>query len=342
VDYRNLGASGVKVSPLCLGTMMFGGPADSAASGRIIDRARHAGVNFIDTADQYTGGESERITGAAIKADRDWWVVATKGGNPLSLPDTDNDNPNRRGLSRAWLMQAVDESLLRLGLDHVDIYYLHLEDATTPLEETIGAVGDIIRAGKARYFGISNFRAWRHAEVVRLCDRLGVPRPAASQPYYHAFNRQPETELLPACDHYGIGVVAYSPVARGVLTGKYDPDAAPDPETRAGRKDPRMMQTEFRRDSLVMAKEFRAHAESQGWTAAQFAFAWVLNNRLVSAALAGPRTEEQLDDYIRAMETVLSPEDEALVDSMVSPGHPSSAGYNDPRYPIEGRQPRNG
>lgn len=334
MDYRVLGRSGVKVSPLCLGTMMFGGRTDEAAAARIIAMARDDGVNFIDTADQYNSGESERIVGRAIRGDRDHWVLATKAGNPMG------EGPNRRGLSRRWLMRAIDESLERLGLDHVDVFYLHHEDRETPLDETVMAVGDIIAAGKARYFGVSNFRAWRHAEVVRLCDAAGVPRPVVSQPYYNAFNRMPEVEVLPVCAHYGIGVVPYSPVARGVLTGKYAPGAPPPRDSRAGSDDRRILESEFRPESLEFAQQVKVHAEARGMTAAQFAFAWVIHNRLVTAAIAGPRTEEQFAEYLGALDHTFGPDDEALIDGMAMPGHPSTPGYTDPRYPIEGRVPR--
>ena len=334
MDYRVLGRSGVRVSPLCLGTMMFGAASDAATATRIIDAARDAGVNFIDTADQYAKGASERIVGPAVAAARDHWVVATKAANPMG------EGPNARGLSRRWLMRAIDQSLARLGLDHVDIFYLHREDPDTALDETLRAVGDIIKAGKARYFGLSNFRAWRHAEVIRLCDALGVPRPIASQPYYNAFNRMPEVEVIPVCAHYGIGVVPYSPVARGVLTGKYPPDGEAPADSRAGRKDGRILESEFRHESLVLAQEIKAHAEARGMTAAQFAFAWVIRNRYVTAAIAGPRTEAQFADYLGALEVDLTAEDEALIDRMVAPGHPSTPGYTDPRYPVEGRAPR--
>ncbi len=331
MEYRILGRSGIKVSPICLGTMMFGGATEEAEAARIIAIAREAGVNFIDTADVYNAGESERIVGRAIAGARDHWVLATKAGNAMG------EGPNERGLSRRWLMRAIDGSLARLGLDHVDIFYLHREDAATPLEETLRAVGDIIAAGKARHFGISNFRAWRHAEVVRLCDALGIARPVVSQPYYNAFNRQPEVELLPACGHYGIGVAPYSPIARGVLAGKYPPGAAPPADSRAGRKDKRILQSEYRPESLVLAQEIKAHAESRGLTAAQFAFAWVIANRFVAAAIAGPRTAEQFGEYLGALDATIGPDDEALIDRMVAPGHPSTPGYNDPAYPIEGR-----
>ena len=160
------------------------------------------------------------------------------------------DDPNRGGLSRRWVLQAAEESLKRLGTDHIDIYYLHKEDHSTPLEETVRAMGELIRQGKVRYFGVSNYRAWRVAEICNICDRLGIDRPIVSQPYYNAMNRMPEVEHFPACSYYGLGIVPYSPLARGVLTGKYRPDAAPDKDSRAGRNDARMMQTEWRPESL--------------------------------------------------------------------------------------------
>ncbi len=201
-------------------------------------------------------------------------------------------------------------------------------------------MGDLVRQGKIRYFGLSNYRAWRVAEVARICERLGMERPVVSQPYYNALNRMPEVEHLPACGYYGLGVVPYSPLARGVLTGKYDPDAAPPAETRAGRDDTRMMQTEWRRDSLVIAREIKAHAEARGITAGQFALDWVLNNRLVTAAIAGPRTQEQWEENLGALDYRFTAADEALVDRLVGSGHPSTPGYTDPAYPLEGRIPR--
>ncbi len=331
MEYRRLGRSGLMVSPICLGTMMFGGRTDPLTSERIIGQARDAGVNFIDTADVYNEGDSEEITGRAIAAQRDEWVLATKLCNPMG------EGPNQKGLSRKYVMSAIAASLRRLGTDYVDIYYLHKEDLGTPLEETVAAMGDLIRAGKIRYFGVSNYRAWRIAEIVRLCDLQGVPRPVVSQPYYNAMNRMPEVEHLPACAHYGLGVVPYSPLARGVLTGKYHPDEAPPAETRAAAKDTRMMQTEWRRESLVIAQQVKAHAEARGITPGQFAIAWLLNNALVTAPIAGPRTEAQWADYLAGLDYAFTAEDEALIDGLVPTGHPSTPGYSDPAYPIEGR-----
>jgi aryl-alcohol dehydrogenase-like predicted oxidoreductase len=333
MEYRGLGRSGVKVSPLCLGTMTFGGATDAETAERIIAKAREAGVNFIDTADQYNDGRAEEITGRAIAKERDRWVLATKLCNPMG------PGPNQRGLSRKWVMAAVEASLRRLGTDYIDLYYLHKEDHGTPLEETIRAMGDLVRQGKIRYFGVSNHRSWRIAEICNLAARLGIDPPAASQPYYNAMNRMPEVEQLPVCAFYGVGVVPYSPLARGVLTGKYLPDLPPPPGTRAGRQDMRMMQTEWRPESLRLAREIAAHAEKRGITAGQFALAWVLNNRLVTSVIAGPRTIEHWDDYVGALAYVFTAADEALIDRLVAPGHPSTPGYNDPAYPIEGRVP---
>ena len=340
MEYRALGVSGLKVSPLCLGTMTFGDRTDAAEAGRIVASAREAGVNFIDTADVYVKGESERITGKLIAADRDRWVLATKVANAMPVPASSGrggDDPNRRGTGRKWIATAIDESLARLGTDYVDIYYLHRDIAETPLEETVHAIGDVIRAGKARYFGVSNFRGWRIAEVVRVCDMLHVPRPVVCQPYYNAMNRQPEVEILPACRHHGIGVVPYSPLARGVLVGKYTPGAEPPADSRAGRKDKRIMETEFRGESLAIAQKLKAHAEKKGMSAGDFAVGWVLNNPIVSSVIGGPRTLEQWNAYLGALGKKFDAEDEALVDSLVSPGHPSTPGYNDPAYPLTGR-----
>jgi aryl-alcohol dehydrogenase-like predicted oxidoreductase len=239
-------------------------------------------------------------------------------------------------------MLAADESLRRLGTDYIDIYYLHREDHGTPLAETVRAMGDLVRQGKIRYFGVSNHRSWRVAEICRWCDELGIDRPVVSQPYYNALNRMPETEHLPACAYFGLGVVPYSPLARGILTAKYDPDAPPPADTRAGRQDTRMMQTEWRPESLRIARLLRSHAEARKITAGQFATAWVLNNALVTSVIAGPRTEAQWSDYIGALEYRFTAEDEALVDSLIVTGHPSTPGYNDPAYPIEGRVARSG
>jgi aryl-alcohol dehydrogenase-like predicted oxidoreductase len=335
MDYRRLGRSGLKVSPLCLGAMMFGVQADEATSHQIIASAREAGVNFIDTADAYGAGRSEEVVGRAVRSDRDRWVIATKVGYPAGAPVATGAD-----LSRKYVMHAVEASLRRLGTDYIDLYYLHHDDASTPLEETVRALADLVRQGKIRYVGLSNFPAWRLAEVVRLCDQAGTDRPAAAEPLYNAMNRMAEAELLPACRHYGVGVVAYSPLARGILSGKYaSVDQLPE-GSRAARQDKRILQTELRPESIELVKTIKAHAEAAGSTAAHFALRWVLNNALVDAVIAGPRTAAQWDDYLAAMKAPFTVDDEALVNQLVAAGHPSTPGFTDPQYPVTGRVAR--
>jgi aryl-alcohol dehydrogenase-like predicted oxidoreductase len=334
MEYRGLGQSGLKVSPLCLGTMMFGGATDDPTAHRIVARAKDQGVNFIDTADGYNNGKSEQVVGQAIREHRSWWVLATKCANPTGA------GPNARGLSRRHVQHAVEGSLRRLDVEEIDILYLHKEDHSTPLAETVHALADLIRAGKIRYFGVSNYRSWRVAEICKLCDQAGIDRPVASQPLYNILNREVETEHLPACGYYGLGVVPYSPLARGILTGKYVPDIPPQAGTRAGRQDRRMLESEWRPESLLIARDIAEHARAKGISPGQFAMAWVLNNRFITAAIGGPRTEDQWEDYVAALSCHLDAADEVLINRLVSPGHPSTPGYNDPAYPIEGRIPR--
>lgn len=330
MDYRPLGASALKVSPLCLGAMMFGSATDEETSRRIIDKAADAGVNFIDTADVYNGGASEEIVGRAIANRRDYWVVATKFGYGSY------DGPNQTGQSRKWVIGATEASCRRLGTDYLDILYFHKADPDAPLEEPLRAIGDLIRAGKLRYYGLSNFRGWRIAEVCRIADQLGMPRPVVSQPLYNIVDRTAEVEQLPAAGHYGLGVVPYSPLARGVLSGKYAGGKAPE-GSRAARGDVRMQQTEWREESFAIAEKIGARAAELGISTVDYAMAWVLRNKLVSAAIAGPRTEEQWDAYLHTLDVKLEDSDEVFIDSLVPPGHASQAGYSDPAYPVEGR-----
>jgi len=334
VDYRYLGRSALKVSPLSLGTMMFGQYTPDDEAFRIIDKAREQGINFIDTADVYGDGASETVVGQGIKAHRDHWVLATKFVN------SQQKGPNLGGHSRKWVIETVENSLRRLNTDYIDILYFHRAVFDAPLEEPVRAIADLIRAGKLRYFGVSNFRGFRIAEVAHLADQLGIDRPVASQPLYNIVTRTAEAEQLPAAHYYGLGVVSYSPLARGVLTGKYEPGKAPPADTRAGRGDKRILETEWRPESLEIAAKIAAHARAKGIEPADFALAWVLNNQLVTASITGPRTEAHWDSYIRALDVRLDAEDEALVDSLVTPGHASTPGFNDPSHPVEGRVPR--
>jgi aryl-alcohol dehydrogenase (NADP+) len=333
---RVLGRSGLKVSELCVGTMTFGGPTSEAEAQRIADHAADNGVNFIDTANVYEKGRSEEVTGKIIKAKRDHWILASKLAQPTG------PGPNDRGLSRRHMIAAVDASLKRLGLDHIDIHYIHRVDPNVPWEDVADTFGDLIRAGKLRYWGLSNVRAWHIPTIVTACRDVGAPRPIVLQPYYNLMNRMPEVEVLPAASASGLGVASYSPIARGVLSGKYQPGSNAPPDTRAGRNDRRMLETEWRPESLQIAQTLKAHAERKGITLVQFAAAWVLNNQAITSVIAGPRTFEQWTGYLGALDYAWTPEDEALVDSLVRPGHPSTPGYTDPGYPVEGRFPKTG
>ncbi len=333
ISYRTLGRNGLQVSPLCLGTMMFGGETDEPTSHRIIARAQEQGINFIDTADGYAKFQSEVVVGNAIRANRDWWVLATKFASPRG------DDPNSQGASRKYIRRAVEGSLKRLGTDYIDIYYLHREDHLTRTEETLRALDELIKEGKIRYYGLSNHRGWKLAEFSLLADQLGIDRPIASQPLYNLANRQIEFDHLDAADRYGLGVVPYSPLARGVLTAKYTPGEAPAEGTRAGRNDKRIQQTEWRPESLTIAQEVAEHVASRGISPGQFALAWVLNNRLITAPIVGPRTEAQWEDYLPALAYEFTAEDEALVNRLVTTGHASTPGFNDPGHFFHGRRP---
>ena len=331
MQYRRLGKSNLKVSALCLGTMMFGRQTPFDEAERIVASAREHGINFIDTADVYNKGASEKDIGKMLSGQRHHWVLASKLGNAVSKA------VNESNYSRRWLLRETDAILARLQTDYLDILYLHRDYHGENLEEAVRALGDLIRAGKIRSFGLSNFRGWRIAEVTRLCDKAGVPPPAVCQPYYNLLNREPEVEILPACAHYGLGVVPYSPLARGVLTGKYPPGQPPAEGTRAGSGDKRILETEFREESLLIAQKIKERCEPKGIVPGQFAAAWVLANPLISSVIVGPRTLSHLEDVYGALDLVLDKDDEAFVNELVVPGHSSSPGYNDPSYPFFGR-----
>lgn len=331
MKFRNLGKSPLRVSELCLGSMMFADQTEVAEAREIVAHAHGNGVNFIDTADVYSKGKSESMVGELLRSQRHDWVLATKLGNAMS------EQPNQRGYSRQWVLRECEASLERLGTTYIDIYYMHRDFNGMDLEEPLRALDVLLRAGKIRYWGVSNFRGWRIVELVHMARALNMPGPVVCQPYYNLLNRQPEVELLPACAHHGLGIVPYSPIARGVLTGKYTPGQAPAEGTRAARNDKRIMETEFREESLRIAQTLAGHCATKGVSLANFATAWVLANAQVSAVIAGPRTLAQWQDYDAALEVEITADDEAFVDSLVTPGHPSTPGYNDPAYPFSGR-----
>ena len=325
MEYRRL--ADFEVSVLCLGAWMFGGQTPRGEALRIIGAAREAGVNFVDSADVYAGGESERIVGAAIAADREEWVVATKVGAATG---------GRGGLARRPMMAAIEGSRQRLRIDCVDIYYLHQSDPETEIDETLETLGELIAKGKVRHFGISNFAGWETADLVHRCRRLGVPQPLVCQPYYNILNRVAEVEILPAARHFGIAAAIYSPLAGGVLTGKYRGAAGKD--ARGTRDDTRFSEVEFHDGTFEAARRIAEHAERRGMTPAHFATRWTIDHADVTSAIAGPRTAPQWADYVSAVAQRLDDEDEAFVSSVVAPGQPSTPGFTGPWGEIPQRE----
>lgn len=332
MKYNRMGESALMVSELCLGAMMFGDQTDQEEAKKIVDAAREEGVNFIDTANIYAYGESEAQLGRILADQRDQWIVATKVGASMKQGAIEKTN------SRHRIMLEAERSLGRLNTDRIDIYYLHVDDLETPLDEPVRAMGDLIAAGKVRYWGMSNVYAWRIAEMALTADCLGVPRPIAVQMGYSAVNRVMEQEHIPACRQLGIGFVAYSPLARGILSGKYAQGVEPPKDSRAGRNDPRIMTTEYREESLDIAMKIKKHAEARGMTTAEFAVRWAISNPAVSSVIGGPRTMGQWNDYVSAMAHDFTAEDEAFVDGLVPPGFNSTPFYGDPKLPPRGRQ----
>jgi aryl-alcohol dehydrogenase-like predicted oxidoreductase len=331
MNYRRLGTTGAKVSPLCLGTMMFGGPTDEAESVRIIHKALDLGINFIDTANMYVQGKSEEVVGRAIRDRRQQVVLATKGRQKMG------EGPNDKGASRLHLQRELDNSLRRLGTDYMDVYYVHAPDADTPIEETLRALDDAVRTGKVHYLACSNFRAWQLCEALWTSDKLNLHRFACVQPLYNIVNRDIEVELLPLCKAHGIGVVSYSPLARGILTAKYQPGQQPPAGSRASRNDARMKQAEWRDASLEVSQQIAAHCQRKGVAASQFALAWCLANPNITSVIFGPRTMEQFDDNAACLNVSITPEDEAFIDTRIPPGEHSGKGFQDTAYPVTGR-----
>lgn len=332
MEYRNLGKAGVKVSSVCLGTMMFGGQTSEAGSIRIIHQAHDLGINFLDTANMYNAGESEVVVGKAIADRRDDIVLATKGVQKMG------DGPNDKGASRKHLMKALDDSLQRLGTDYVDVYYYHAPDYDTPIDESLRALDDMVRSGKVHYIGCSNFRAWRICEALWTSDRLNLHAFSVLQPLYNIVNRDIEVEVLPLCQEHEIGVVSYSPLARGILTGKYKTGESFPEGSRASRSDPRMLQAELREASLEIAQQIREHAETtKGCASTHFALAWALANPIITSIILGPKSVEQFEDNLKCLDVEITAADEDFIDGLVPPGEHSGKGFQDTAYPVTGR-----
>jgi aryl-alcohol dehydrogenase-like predicted oxidoreductase len=316
MDYRNLGRTGCKVSPLCLGTMNFGGRTEPKEGVRIIQRALDDGINFVDTANVYNHGESEKVVGQALKEDdrRRHTVVATK-----VFGTWDPDDPNGRGNSRRHILEQVERSLQRLQTDWIDLYQIHRPMSSIPIDETLRALDDLIRAGKVRYIGTSTYPAWRLTEALFIAKELGLNRFVCEQPPYHPLDRRIERELLPFCRTYGVGTIPWSPLAGGFLTGKYSRDGEWPDDSRFGRKEEQKRQ-DFSDRAFDILETVEALAGEAGCTPSQWALAWCAQQPGVTSPIIGPRTMEQYEDNLGALEVEVTDEARRRLDEVATPG----------------------
>ena len=316
MELRPLGRTGLQVSKLCLGTMMFGdwGTKDHDESIKIIHRALDAGINFVDTADVYSQGESEVIVGKALEGRRDDVVLATKFFMPF------DDDPNHRGGSRRWIMTAVENSLRRLGTDYIDLYQMHRYDPAVDLDETLGALTDLVRAGKVRYIGHTTFPASALVDAQYVARDRGRERFVTEQPTYSILTRNIENEILPLTQRYGMGVLPYSPLSGGWLSGRYrkDPQAAPSSGARpSARFD---LSTVGNQRKLDAADELAKLADEAGLTLIQLAIAFVLRHPAITSPIIGPRTMEHLESQVAGVDVVLADDVLDRIDEIVPPG----------------------
>ena len=318
MELRTLGRTGVKVSPLCLGAMMFGawGETDHDECIRIIHRALDAGINFIDTADVYSRGESERIVGKALAGGRrDHVVLATKVHGKMG------DDPNQFGNTRRWITHEVENSLQRLGTDWIDLYQIHRPEFDTDIDETLGALTDLVRAGKVRMIGSSTFPAHSIVEAQWVAERRGRERFVTEQPAYSILVRAIEADILPTCLRHGMGVMSYSPLAGGWLSGRWRKDTGQQSSSRSGRLPERFDLSEpANQRKLDAVEELAQLAEASGITLIELAIAFVLSHPAISAALVGPRTLEQLESQLAAADVSLDVAVLDRIDEIVAPG----------------------
>lgn len=317
MNYRPLGRTGVKVSPLCLGCMMFGRKTGPEESYPIIDAAIDAGINFLDTANIYGRGASEEITGEALKRNgkRSQVVLATKVHNRM-----DNDDPNAFGSSRRHIIEQCEASLRRLQTDYIDLYQIHRPQSDIPIDETLRALDDLVRSGKVRYIGTSTFAAWQVVEALWASQSLGLNRFVCEQTPYNLLDRRVERELLPMARTYGLAVIPWSPVAGGLLTGKYRLGQPPPQEGRfSGQEAKARVQSRYCEPALQRIEELIPLAESKGCTLSQFSLAWCASRPGVTSPIMGPRTMEQLRDNLGALDVELTAEDHERIDSVAPP-----------------------
>ncbi|MHB1295399.1 MAG: aldo/keto reductase [Anaerolineae bacterium] len=319
MEYRSLGRTGAMVSTLCLGCMMFGGRTDETVSMDIIDRALDAGINFLDTANVYSRGLSEQAVGKALKRNgkRDQVILATKVHGRM-----EDGAPNAWGNHRQHIMQQCEASLRRLQTDHIDLYQIHRPQSEVPIDETLRALDDLVRAGKVRYIGTSTFAAWQLMEALCVSRELGLNRFVCEQPPYHLLDRRIERELIPFAQTYGTGIIPWSPLAGGFLTGKYSRDSKPAEDTRYGQPNSGERTEHFYTEPVFQVLDVvQAIAGERGCTPGQIALAWVVQQPGVTSAIIGPRTRAQLDDNLGAAGQALSDEELKRLDAAAPRGN---------------------
>ena len=329
MEYRPLGGTGVQVTHLCLGAMMFGawGNPDHDECVRIIHAALDGGVNFVDTADVYSHGESEEIVGRALKGRRDQVVLATKFHARMG------DDPNMGGNSRRWAVQACEASLRRLGTDWIDLYQVHRPDPSVDVDETLGALTDLVHAGKIRSFGSSTFPAEAIVEAQWVAERRGRERFVCEQPPYSIFARRVEADVLPTCERYRMGVIAWSPLNGGWLTGKYRRGQEPPAGSRGARNWGGRMNAPESARKLDLVEDLMKVAADAGVSLTHLAQAWVVHHPAVTSAIIGPRTMEQLTDLLAGQDVALDEATLDRIDELVAPGtnvNPGDAGWTPP------------
>jgi aryl-alcohol dehydrogenase-like predicted oxidoreductase len=332
--YRTLGSTGIRVSPYCLGAMMFGGwaNADQDDGVRIIHRALDAGINFVDTADVYSRGDSEEIVGKALKGRRDSVVLATKVHGQMG---DDPHDPNQQGNSRRWIIHEVEQSLRRLGTDYIDLYQIHRPDESTDIEETLSALSDLVHSGKVRAIGSSTFPAEQIVEAQWAAERKGYERFRCEQPPYSLFTRGIEAAVLPTCERYGMGVIAWSPLGGGWLTGRYrrgkDIDMTKGRASRLpARYDPTLPENQRKLD---LVEQLETVAADAGVSLMHMAIAFVIAHPAVTSAIIGPRTMEQVDGLLAGVGIALDDATLDRLDEIVKPGRNTNnadGGYEPP------------
>jgi aryl-alcohol dehydrogenase-like predicted oxidoreductase len=317
MDYRDLGRTGVKVSPLCLGAMNFGDPTPESEALGIIDRALDSGINFIDTANSYNEGESERIVGKALKHNgkRQQIVLATKGFSTVGK------GPNDGGASRYHILKACEDSLRRLQVDTIDLYQLHRPSMTIPIDETLRALDDLVRAGKVRYVGCSTYPAWMVMEALATSEKYSLVRYVSEQPPYNLLDRRIENELVPLAQKYGLAILPWSPLAMGILAGRYPLDGTPPAGSRVNRVTWQSARERLSRRGLEVGAQIVEMAKQRHLTAAQLALLWCKDQPGITAPIIGPRTMGHLEEFIQVLDMKLADEDRPLFDALVHPGN---------------------